>query len=178
MSGLGNVLKGWDRLLKLGITYVLIMLLIALGLGVTYREVSKAFLGSLPLEKQLVGAYYLSLMHGHTLMMGVLLPTALLVITYLVMRRGLLEEGDFISLRRAFVVLMVGSSLAIALLTYKGVAVATNYPYTMDLTQANSQLFMSDSTLREGIYGVAHLLLGIGIVWYVIKILSKVIKIK
>lgn len=67
---MGNVLKGWDRLLKLGITYVLIMLLIALGLGVTYREVSKAFLESLPLEKQLLGAYYLSLMHGHTLMMG------------------------------------------------------------------------------------------------------------
>ncbi len=40
---MGNVLKGWDRLLKLGITYVLIMLLIALGLGVTYREVSKVF---------------------------------------------------------------------------------------------------------------------------------------
>ncbi len=173
-----DAVSGWDRLLRLGSTYVLIMLLIALGLGVTYREVSKAFLGSLPLEKQLLGAYYLSLMHGHTLMMGVLLPTALLIITYLVMKHGLLSEGDFISLRRGFIVLMVGSSLAIALLTYKGVAIATNYSYTMDLTQANNQLFMSISVLREGIYGVAHLLLGIGTVWYVLKLLSKVIKIR
>ncbi len=164
--------RAWESLLKLGVTYSLVMILASLALGVTYREVSKAYLSSLPLDKSLLASYYLSLMHGHALVAGALLVTTLLVITYLLMKSGVLSEGDLMGLRKAMVVLVIGSLAAVVLLTYKGLVVATNYVGLGSLGMANEALFDGDSVVREGIYGVSHLLLGIGVTWYVIKLMK------
>ena len=58
MSGLGKALKRRIGYFKLGTTYVLITSLIALGLGVTYREVSKVFSRG-PRLRELVSRYLL-----------------------------------------------------------------------------------------------------------------------
>lgn len=111
--------------------------------------------------------------HGHIIVACVVMPVVLLVITYLVERTGL-GNPNYRSLRRALILYLVGATGAVALLVYKGLGIiyfyAENPP--AGLTVADNMLFMGSHALRESLYGVTHLLLGIGLAWYAISLLK------
>ncbi len=148
-------------------SYAAVMAVVALAVGVLYREVSKAYLASVPLSDAITASYYLSVAHGHTFMAGALTPAALAALTYVAVKLG--GELSPKSARRAFTVYVIGSLMALALLTYKGLGVVVAYGSNpaAGLGVVNNALFLGSHALRESLYGVAHLLLGIGLAWYV-----------
>ncbi len=163
-SGVEDSIKS---LLKLMGSYAAVMTVAALAIGVLYREVSKAYLASVPLSDAITASYYLSVAHGHTFMVGVLIPAALATLTYVAVKLG--GELSPKSARRAFAVYVIGSLMMLALLVYKGLGIVVTYGSNpaAGLDAANNALFLGSHALRESLYGVAHLLLGIGLVWYV-----------
>ncbi len=156
-----------SKFYKLIITYIMIMLVVALVIGVVYREVGKAYLSGKELEQQIMYSYFLSLCHGHTLMVGVLIPTALLVVIYVIDSKNL-GKINYSSLRRAFLLYVVSAIGIVSLLLYKGISIATS---DTSLTQVYNSLYGGNLALRESVYGLIHLLFGISIVWIVIIIL-------
>lgn len=156
-----------SKFYKLIITYIMIMLIVALAIGVVYREVSKAYLSDKELEQQIMYSYFLSLCHGHTFMVGVLIPTAILVVVYVIESRNL-GRINYSSLRKAFLLYMVSAIGIVSLLLYKGISITIS---DTSLTQAYNSLYGGNLALRESVYGIIHLLLGISIVWIVVIIL-------
>ncbi len=155
------------KLYKLIITYIMIMLIVALVIGVVYREVSKAYLSDKEFEQQIMYSYFLSLCHGHTFMVGVLIPTAILVVVYVIESKNL-GIINYSSLRKAFMLYIVSGIGIVLLLLYKGITITTS---GASLTQAYNSLYGGNLALRESVYGLIHLLLGISIVWIVVIIL-------
>lgn len=111
--------------------------------------------------------------HGHIIVVCVVMPVVLLVITYLVERTGL-GNPNYRSLRRALILYLVGATGAVALLVYKGLGIIYFYAHnpSAGLTVADNMLFLGSHALRESLYGVTHLLLGIGLAWYAISLLK------
>lgn len=155
------------KLYKLIITYIMIMLIVALVIGVVYREVSKAYLSDKEFEQQIMYSYFLSLCHGHTFMVGVLIPTAILVVVYVIESKNL-GIINYSSLGKAFMLYIVSAIGIVLLLLYKGISITTS---DASLTQAYNSLYGGNLALRESVYGLIHLLLGISIVWIVVVIL-------
>jgi len=153
-------------LIRLMGSYAAVMAVTALAIGVLYREVSKAYLAGVPLSDAITASYYLSVAHGHTFMVGVLIPAALATLTYVAVKLG--GELSLKSARRAFTVYAAGSLMALALLIYKGLGVVVAYGSNpaAGLDAADNTLFLGSHALRESLYGTAHLLLGIGLAWY------------
>ena len=79
--------------------YALVTVIIALIVGVVYREYSKSMLHDMSLDKIILASYYLSLLHSQIIVVCVVIPMVLLVITYLVAKTGL-ENPDYSSLKR------------------------------------------------------------------------------
>ncbi len=156
-----------NKLYRIGITYSSIMAIIGLTAGVVYREYTKYALSGIDYEKQLIVSNTLSLAHGHFFLMGVLLPLAMLGGAYLVIGRA----GDK-TLYWSMIIYMIGAAGASALLFYKGLAII--YLYSLhpgyDLTTINEMLFMGSKALRESLYGVLHLLLGVGLTIYMVRL--------
>ena len=157
-----------ERLYKLSIGYAMIMAIIALAAGVFYREYTKYALNNLPLEKQIIVSYYLSLCHGHLVLMGLVIPLVLALAAYIVLN----GRNDNI-LFKSLIIYIIGATGASALLLYKGAGII--YYYTLNpsqgLTGADQMLFMGSKVIREGLYGVFHLLLGVGLVIYALRII-------
>ena len=166
MSG-SSVDSSIKPLLKLMGSYAAVMAVVALAIGVLYREVSKAYLANVPLSNAITASYYLSVAHGHTFMVGVLIPAALTALTYVAVKLG--GELSPSSAKKAFAVYVAGSLMALALLIYKGLGIVVSYGTNpaAGLDAANNALFLGSHALRESLYGTAHLLLGIGLAWYV-----------
>ncbi len=157
------------RLFRPVLAYALVMLIVFLGVGVLYREFSKAFLGGG--AEDVVPAFYLSLSHGHALLMGALIPMALLFAVIVAEQLGA-RDIDYAGLRKAFIMYAIGSLAAIGLLIYKGLGIIYNYSALGSMELADQALFLGSHALRESLYGTAHLIMGVGLVWYVAKVLA------
>ncbi|GEM_PF-1685566 len=158
--------------------YILAMLVAVMVMGVVYREVSKYYGSWLPEEMFILATHYLSLAHGHVLSLGVVIPSAILLVSLAIDHVSGLGEGAVRSLRRAFVIYVIGSLAAISLLIYKGIGIL--YYYSQDpaggLTAANEALFLGSHALREGLYGTAHLVMFAGLIYAVYVLATQLSK--
>ncbi len=100
-------------------------------------------------------------------MVGVLIPTAILVVVYVIESKNL-GIINYSSLGKAFMLYIVSAIGIVLLLLYKGISITTS---DASLTQAYNSLYGGNLALRESVYGLIHLLLGISIVWIVVVIL-------
>lgn len=64
----------WKPLFKWQIRYATVMGILALLLGLVYREFARPFFGGLGLEDQRRYGHFMSLVHGHTFLLGVVIP--------------------------------------------------------------------------------------------------------
>jgi len=67
----------------------------------------------------------------------------------------------------------------LGLLLYKGLEIVYICSIEMprSLSEADQALFLGSHVLRESLYGLVHLVMGIGLIWYVvILLLSKQVK--
>ncbi len=157
------------RLYHVIAVYSLVMLIVFLAIGVLYREYSKAMVGGD--AGDIVVMYYLSLSHGHVLLTGVVVPVLLLFLTYIIGNMTG-KKPNYRELMKAFTVYVAGSLGMDALLIYKGMAIIYYYTQYGSLEKADAALFAGNHVLREALYGTIHLLLGIGLTWYVLKLLG------
>ena len=155
--------------------YILVMVVAVMVMGVVYREVSKYLGGGLPEEAFILATHYLSLVHGHTLSLGVVIPSAILLATLATDYVYGISEGAVKSLRKGFIIYALGSIAAISLLLYKGIGVLYYYaenPYG-GLTKAAEALFMGNHALREALYGVAHTVMFVGLMYMVLTLVKR-----
>ncbi len=171
ISGRGT--NALEKLYKVGIGYAMIMSIVALAVGVFYREYTKYTLSGFSLDKQILVSYYLSLCHGHFILLGMVIPVILMASTYILLG----GKSDSI-LFKALIVYLIGATGASALLLYKGAAIIYYYISNpaLGLTGADQLLFMGSKALRESLYGVFHLLLGVGLVVYATRVVHLLIR--
>jgi hypothetical protein len=149
---------------------MLVMLSIGLISGVLYQESGKKILlpqGLTP-DLHFTANYYLSLMHGHSIQIGMLLPAVLLGLVWLANLLGC-EPLSVKTLTRVKVLYWFGATLSLALLVYKGYhfnilfRLGLAHPQSLNLFAIDHQLFGGIKFLRYFIYGVAHTSMAISI---------------
>lgn len=77
-----------------------------------------------------------------------------------------MTENDIASLNKAFTVYAFGGVMSLFLLIFKGFEVVKLYSNGVSFDALNSELFFGNQALRSSLYGTAHLLLGVGVIWY------------
>lgn len=159
--------KGFRDVLVPFSLFIVSMSLAIMVLGVIYRELSKYLGAGLPEEALILATHYLSLTHGHALSLGVVIPSAILLIALGVDYATGLSEATAKSLRKGLAIYAVGALSAIGLLLYKGIGLLYNYVQNpgAGLTAADEALFFGNHALREALYGTAHLIMLIGLAY-------------
>lgn len=73
-----------EQLIRKILRFTIIMTILALAIGVFYRETTKYLLKDVPLDKFIVVSTYLSTSHGHTFVIGAFIPLIFAFITWFV----------------------------------------------------------------------------------------------
>ena len=146
------------------IKFALIMILFSLAFGVAYREISRPFVEGLTLDIKQTVIHQLGLVHGHSLSLGFLVPVALAFITHFLTKS--LTEKKLKSLKRAFIVYIIGLILSLGLMIFKGVSIVVMYSPNGGFEGLDESLFFGNAILRSLLYTIAHLTYAVGLVWY------------
>ncbi len=172
----GDLPVGYVRTIRILLRFAIVLAVISLLIGISYQESTK----KLPFEKAEAGLHVeavlpLALVHGHTFVLGVLLPIALAGMLLLARRVGGREVGPW-ALRGATGILLPFIALSLALQLYKG------YHFLLGVRRGETDFAVIDhgflggvEVLRYGIYALAHggLALGLGLfLWGIWRSLS------
>lgn len=116
--------------------------------------------------------YHLALVHGHTLLIGVVVPIIVLIMLHLSQRLGANPVSEAFTRWGGFLY-HLGAGMTILLLLYKG------YHYIlsvrsgmMDFSHIEDAYFGGYTILKQGIYGLAHTALGTSLCIFSIGILK------
>lgn len=155
------------KLISMQITFAGIMSVLAFVFGLVYREVSRGFFKNLTIDQQLLYGHDMSLVHGHTFLLGAVIPTVLAVFIFMV--SGDLTEKRIRNMTIRFKAYMVAASATLLLMVYKGLAfiVAAGQP----LEAIDSSLFFGSPLFRGILFGLSHITL----FWAVGEIVAGVI---
>jgi hypothetical protein len=147
------------------LTFAGAMILMGLLAGILYAESGKKLSLAGGVDPNLVfqGNYYLSLIHGHFLLMGAVLPVTVLLMLWLsrlvfgqTLKPSTLGWGFFLYCSNALV--------SVLLLVYK--AYATQLAIrggNLDLALVDHALFGANHLLRTLVYAIPHTLMGAGL---------------
>ncbi len=145
--------------------YALIMLMVGLLSGVAYRESAKKLpLTPAPDGPQFWdGALHLALVHGHLILIGVLLPVALAGMLHLARAHGGRELGPR-SLAWVVYLYLPCATVTGLLMLYKGyhVLLAARHGEA-DLARIDETFFAGNTALRYAIYGLSHTGMAVGL---------------
>ncbi len=145
----------WKPLFKWQIRYATVMGVLALLMGLVYREFARPFFGGLGLEEQWRYGHFMSLVHGHTFLLGVVIPAVLALLTMLVLAQ--LTEKDRQAMTLRFKVYVAASAVALLLMVYKGLAFIVGAGQPLDALDA--ALFGGSRWLRGILFGGSHIAL-------------------
>ncbi|HRX87039.1 MAG TPA: DUF2871 family protein, partial [Phycisphaerae bacterium] len=157
------------RYVRALLKYALIMLVVSLLAGVAFQESSK----KLPPGPVADGfsrwdaTMHLALVHGHTMMIGVLVPVALAGMLHLARAHGAREVS------RKGLAWTVGlyvpfSALTVLLMLYKGYHVLLSARFgKTDPGAIDAALFAGSKGLRHGVYGLCHVAMAVGLFIFV-----------
>jgi hypothetical protein len=141
-----------QKLFRKQIIFAAIMSVLALIMGLVYREVSRVFFEKLTMEQQLVYGHDMSLVHGHTFLLGAVIPLVLAGFTLIVL--PMLTEKRLKNMNIRFTAYMVAASVALALMVYKGLAFIMGAGLPLETIDAG--LFWGDRVLRGILFGLSH----------------------
>jgi hypothetical protein len=153
------------------VRFAIVLLIIGLLSGVAYQESAKKAPVSelLPLGAHLEMVYHLSLLHGHAILMGTLIPLAMLWMLHLGVQlnfRPVSEKG----LRIASALFLPGAALATALILYKGyyfllsVRSAEFLAGQLSYHNIEAGFFGGQEVLRKIVYATVHIALSSGLI--------------
>jgi len=128
------------------------MSIVALLMGLVYREVSRPFFANLSLDQQALYGHNMSLVHGHTFLLGAVIPLALAVFTLLVLPN--LTDKRLKNFQIRFKAYMIAVGAALLLMAYKGLAFI--FAAGQPLAGIDTGLFFGSPLLRGILFGLSH----------------------
>lgn len=145
----------YQRIIRLQVRYAALMSIVALVMGLFYREFSRPFFEGLGLEQQMLYGHWMELVHGHTFLLGTAFPIVMALLMSLV--RGQLKIKILLKLSLRFKGYIWASAAALILMVYKGVAfiVGAGQP----LGAIDESLFFGSPILRGILFGATHVAL-------------------
>jgi hypothetical protein len=154
----------YQRLFRCYLRFVIVMMIVALLLGITFQESAK----KTPFSMLSAGVHLetiinLALVHGHAFMIGVLIPMAVTWMLYLGLALGYPPVGEK-PLRVGSWHYLPASVVAILLMLYKGYhfQLAARGGQT-DFAAINEAYFMGNHVLRALAYGLTHTAMAVGL---------------
>lgn len=160
-----------EKLVVSMVRWALVLFIIGLVQGVYSREILRAVEGAglnWPELEALRTRIFLG--HGHTIFIGFLIPAVLAGITK-VLGEGLTEKRVR-SLSRAFLLVMIGTVITLALTVYTSSAIIFSTAGGTDPHAADRALFGGSPVLRAVLYTIAHPSMGVGLIWYTLVLLK------
>lgn len=152
--------------------FALIMVIVGLVLGVYGREITRPLEKVMGLDQRLWVQNWVMMTHGHALFHGAVLPMMLAVAAYIFREDITKDTKALTTLKKAFIVYMVGSVLMLVLSLYKGtsyVLMIANDP-ALTLEMVNETLFGGSIALRSILFAIVHPLYATGLVWYLLRV--------
>lgn len=143
------------KLFSLQIRYAAIMSILALVMGLVYREISRPFYKGLTLEQESLYGHNMSLVHGHTFLLGAVIPLAMAVLAFLVM--PYLNEKRLKNMLMRFKAYIIASAAALLLMIYKGLVFIMGAGQPLDVIDAS--LFFGSPILRGILFGLSHVVI-------------------
>jgi len=152
--------------------FALVMVIVGLVLGVYGREITRPLEKVMELDQRVWIQNLITMTHGHALFHGAVLPMMMAFSAYL-FREDISHDASAPStMKKAFIVYMVGSVLMLALSTYKGtayvLAIAGDPTRTMEMVDRS--LFGESIILRSILFTVVHPMYATGLVWYLLRV--------
>lgn len=160
------------------IRFAIIMLIVALIVGLFYREYSRKFLFKYPINTQTSVGFHLSLAHGHTVLLGTIIPFFLAFLIF--MLKGFDQANEmFMTLKKVFGFYILGSVASLFLLYYKGSAIIYLFQKSPELSlkAIDNSLFFGNELLRLLLYSLSHTIFGVSLVYFLGVVLSRLKKI-
>ena len=154
----------YQRFFRIQLRYALIMLGIGLLAGICFQESGR----KVSLEQFGPGAHLeylltLAMVHGHTFLMGVLLPLAMAWMLQLGLQLGA-PAVPSAALTWTTALYLPGAALSVVLMLYKGYHFVLGARYsTLDLPGLDAALYGHHAALRAGVVGLAHTAMGAGL---------------
>jgi len=142
-----------QKLFRKQIIFASVMSVTALILGLVYREVSRGFFKNLNLEQQLIYGHDMSLVHGHTFLLGVVIPVVLACFVLIVLPN--LNEKRLKNINIRFSAYMIAALVALALMVYKGLSFIIGAGIPLETIDAG--LFFGNRVLRGTLFGLSHI---------------------
>jgi hypothetical protein len=151
--------------------YSVAMTLFALLSGVLFQESSKQLdYSEAPPGLRLEAVLSLALVHGHAMVVGVLVPIAMAGALFLARRIGGRElgRGPLRWLTRGY---LPFATITILLMLYKGYHVLLSVRFgELDLAAVDRAYFGGLLWLRHGVYGVAHVAMAVALGVFVVAL--------
>lgn len=166
-----NIPEHYRSFFRLFLRYSIIMMIVALLMGILFQESSKKAPISelLPAGPHLESILTLALVHGHTFIIGALIPLAITWMLYLGLQLGFQPLSEK-SLRWGGGLYLPGSVMAVVLMLYKG------YHYLLgvrsgqlDFQVLSETFFFGSHALRAAAYGLTHTAMAVGLVILVVS---------
>ena len=152
--------------------FALIMTIVGLVLGVYGREITRPLEKVMDLDQRVWVQNWIMMTHGHALFHGAAIPMMLAAATYIFREDLEKDEKAFSTLKKAFLVYMVGSVVMLILSVYKGtsyVLMIASDPM-MTLEMVDETLFGGSIMLRSILFTLVHPTYATGLVWYLLRV--------
>jgi hypothetical protein len=151
------------------VRFAIIMIIIGLVIGIFYREYSKKLLYKFPLDTQVLVGHHFSLAHGHTILLGAVIPLLLALLAFLVYECYEKKSEMFRLLRKVFNFYMIGAIASLILLYYKGSAFIYIFQKNpaQSLNVIDKNLFFGIDLLRIFLYLICHAIWGVSLIYFV-----------
>jgi hypothetical protein len=145
-----------QQIIRRQVRYAALMSVVALVMGLFYREFSRPFFKDLGLEQQMLYGHFFELVHGHTFLLGAAIPITMALMLFLV-RGELVDINALLRLSVRFNAYIWASAAALVLMLYKGIAFVVGAGQSLDAIDAS--LFFGSRILRGVLFGAAHIAL-------------------
>jgi hypothetical protein len=144
-----------QKLFTAQIRYAAVMSIVALVMGLVYREISRPFYNGITLEQQQLYGHDMSLVHGHTFLLGAVFPLVMALLTLLALPN--LTEKRLKNMNIRFSAYTAASIAALLLMTYKGLAFIIGAGQPLGVIDAS--LFFGSPILRGILFGASHIII-------------------
>ena len=157
--------ESYSRFYRIHLRFALIMLLFGLLAGIAFQESAKKLpiSAAVPAGMHLESILSLALVHGHAILIGVILPLAAIWTLHIGLLLGAAPLSGR-SLKWATRLYLPGSVASVLLMLWKGYHLVLGVRGgTHDLGALGQGFLFGNGALRAGLYGASHTAMAVGL---------------
>ena len=163
--------ESYRHFLRIHLRFALVMIAVALLTGISFQESAKKvhITASVPVGAHLEYVLGLALVHGHTFLLGVLIPLALTWILQLGLTLGCPPLSPF-ALRTTMALYLPGAVAVVVLMLMKSYHFVLGVRHGVtDFNLLNQSFIGSAPALRAAVYGLSHAAMGAGLAIFAVS---------